>query len=63
MKGDLISVYKYLKGGGRQADEARLSSVVHSNRTRSSGSKFEYRKFHKICRGDMRNATESQVKL
>ena len=26
--GDLINVYKYLKGGGRQMDEARLFSVV-----------------------------------
>ena len=36
LKGDLINVYKYLKGGGRQINEARLFSVVHCNRTRSS---------------------------
>ena len=28
MRGDLINVYKYLKGGGRQMDEARLFSVA-----------------------------------
>ena len=27
LKGDLINVYKYLKGDGRQMDEARLFSV------------------------------------
>ena len=43
---DLINVYKYLKGAGRQMDEARLFSVVCSNRTRSNGLKLEYRKFH-----------------
>ena len=30
LRGDLINVYKYLKGGGRQMDEARLFSVVCS---------------------------------
>ena len=28
MRGDLINVYKYLKGGGRQINEAGLFSVV-----------------------------------
>ena len=44
--GDLINIYKYLKGGGRQRDEARLFSVLHSDRTRSSGLNLEHRKFH-----------------
>ena len=45
LRGDLISVYKYLKGSGRQMDEARLFSVVCTNRTRSNGLKLEHRKF------------------
>jgi len=32
LKGDWINVYNYLKGGGRQMDEARLISVVSSDR-------------------------------
>ena len=46
LSGNLINVYKYLKGGGRQMDETRLFSVVCSNRTRSDVLKFECRKFH-----------------
>ena len=46
LRGYWINVYKYLKGGGRQMDEARLFSVVCSNRTRSNGLKLERRKFH-----------------
>ena len=46
LKGDLINVCKYLKGGGRQMDEARLFLVVRSNKTRSNGLKLEHRKFH-----------------
>ena len=45
LRGDLINVYKYLKGGGRQMDEARLFLVVCSSRTRSGGLKPEHRKF------------------
>ena len=37
LRGDPTSVYKYLKGGGRQMDEARLFLVVCSDRTRSDG--------------------------
>ena len=39
--GDLINVYKYLKGGGRQMDETGLFLVGCSDRTRSSGQKLE----------------------
>jgi len=46
VEGDLINVYKYLKEGGRQMNEVRLFSMVHSDRTRSNGLKFECRKFH-----------------
>jgi len=37
LRGDLINIYKYLQGGGRQMDEIRLFSVLHSSRTRSNG--------------------------
>ena len=40
-----MNVSKYLKGGGRQMNKARLFSVVHSDRTRSIGLKLERRKF------------------
>jgi len=46
LREDPIDVYKYLKGGGRQMDEARLLLVVHSDRIRSNGPKAERRKFH-----------------
>ena len=45
LRGDLINVYKYLRCG-RQRDEARLFSVVCSDRTRTYGRKLECRKFH-----------------
>jgi len=44
LRGDLIN--KYLKADGRQIDEVRLFSVVHSNRTRSNGLKLKQMKFH-----------------
>ena len=43
--GDLISVYKYLKGNWSQKDEIRFFSVVRSDRTRKNGLKLEHRKF------------------
>ena len=46
LRGDLINVCQYLKGGGRQMDETRIISVVCSDRTRSNGLKLDHRKFH-----------------
>ena len=46
LRGDLINIYKYLKEGGRQMDEARLFSVVCSDRIRSNGLNSGNRKFH-----------------
>jgi len=42
----LINVYKYLKRGGTQMGKVRLFSVVCSYRARSSGLKYEHRKFY-----------------
>ena len=44
LRGDLISVYKYLRCG-RQKDKARLFSAVHGDRTRGNGHKLKHRKF------------------
>ena len=44
--GDLLDVYKYLKAGRREMDEARLFSAMCSDRTRSNGLTLEHSKFH-----------------
>ena len=46
MRGDLINVYKYLRGGGTKTDEDKLLLLVCSNRTRRNGLYPEHRKFH-----------------
>ena len=42
----MINIYKNLKGGRRQMDEARLFLGLCRDRTRKDGQKYEHRKFH-----------------
>ncbi|KGL73682.1 hypothetical protein N309_04606, partial [Tinamus guttatus] len=49
LRGDLISVYKYLKGGSEE-DGAGLFSVVATDRTRGNGHKYKHQKFHRNLR-------------
>jgi len=42
----MINIYKYLKGGRMQTDEARVFLVVCRKRTRSNSLKLEHTKFH-----------------
>ncbi|KGL73554.1 hypothetical protein N309_03905, partial [Tinamus guttatus] len=47
--GDLISVYKYLRGGSEE-DGADLFSLVATDRTRGNGHKLKPQKFHRNLR-------------
>ncbi|KGL74015.1 hypothetical protein N309_04314, partial [Tinamus guttatus] len=49
LRGDLISVYKYLKGGSEE-DGAGLFSLVGTDRTRGNVHKLKHHKFHRNLR-------------
>ncbi|KGL81176.1 hypothetical protein N309_00814, partial [Tinamus guttatus] len=49
LRGDLIRVYKYLKGGSAE-DGAGLFSVVATDRTRGNVRKLKHQKFHRNLR-------------
>ncbi|KGL73379.1 hypothetical protein N309_03961, partial [Tinamus guttatus] len=49
LRGHLISIYKYLKGGSAE-DGAGLFSGVATNRSRGNGRKRKHKKFHRNLR-------------
>ncbi|KGL84196.1 hypothetical protein N309_12624, partial [Tinamus guttatus] len=49
LRGDLISVYKYLKGGSEE-DDSGLFSLVATDRTRGKGHKLKHQKFLRSLR-------------
>jgi len=52
LRGDLITVYKYLKCRS-QVGESSLFSVVCRDRTRGNEQKLEHRKFHTNARNNL----------
>ncbi|KGL73737.1 hypothetical protein N309_09182, partial [Tinamus guttatus] len=49
LRGDLISVYKYLQGGSEE-DGVRLFSLVATDRTSGNGHKLKHQKFYRNLR-------------